>query len=150
MKMVIRNGNKPQELMTAKPSKYPQLGFKDKECKWCNDMFSPLAPSHMYCSDSCKDKGSTNNYYTKTYGVTSQEVQDLFVKQGGKCAICGSEGFKMNKWQKSGLVLDHCHTTGVVRGVLCNNCNRGLGLFQDNQESLAKAIIYLEGATTIP
>lgn len=51
---------------------------------------------------------------------------------------------------KSKLVVDHCHDTGIVRGLLCHNCNRALGLFKDKIEVLKNAIKYLEGATTIP
>ena len=64
---------------------------------------------------------------------------ELHARQGGKCAICGTQyvlGLKR-------LALDHCHETGRIRGLLCGSCNRGLGLFRDNPERLRKAIEYL-------
>ena len=57
--------------------------------------------------------------------------------QGNKCAICGTA--PTNKK----LDLDHCHETKKIRGLLCNNCNRGLGHFKDNPELLRKAIDYI-------
>ncbi len=59
----------------------------------------------------------------------------LFEVQHGKCAIC-------NKTKKL-LHVDHCHETGKVRGLLCYNCNNGLGRFKDNIEFLKTAINYL-------
>jgi hypothetical protein len=47
------------------------------------------------------------------------------------------------------LVVDHCHSSGEVRGLLCHNCNRALGLLKDSVDSLMRAARYLEGATTI-
>lgn len=79
-----------------------------------------------------------------------KEVLALREEQGHVCKICGEEGFLMNRRVKSALNVDHCHKTGTIRGMLCHNCNRGLGLFQDNPELLRKAADYLEGATTIP
>lgn len=51
---------------------------------------------------------------------------------------------------KAKLALDHDHKTGAVRGLLCHNCNRALGLFQDSISNLENAIDYLKRATTIP
>ena len=55
----------------------------------------------------------------------------------------------MHDTVKSTLNVDHCHETGKIRGLLCHNCNRALGLFKDNVEFLERAILYLKGATTI-
>ena len=67
----------------------------------------------------------------------SKYYDTLFKKQGGVCYICG------NPPGKKKLAVDHNHVTGKIRGLLCNNCNRGLGLFKDNGKLLARALIYL-------
>lgn len=150
MKRPTTRGNKPQSEMTATPDKYPQGYFKGKSCKECGTTFTPVAPSNLYCRDDCADIGHQRNWLRKNYKMTLEEYQDLFDSQNGKCAICGSEGFKIVRNQRQDIVIDHCHTTGKVRGLLCHNCNRALGLFKDNSETISNAIRYLEGATTIP
>ena len=147
---MIRHGNRKKSEQTAMPSKYPQGRFNDKGCKECNNLFSPVAPSNLYCSDDCADKGNTRNYLRKNYRISLEEYLDMFEESDGKCHICGEEGFKMNIHQRTALVVDHCHASLEVRGLLCNNCNRALGLMQDDIERLKSAIYYLERATTIP
>lgn len=129
--------------------KYPNGSFKKKPCRYCGEEFQPTAPSHLYCSDDCAENGVIQRHFKKSYGLTYKEVLALREKQQNLCAICGQEGFMMNKRVKSALNVDHNHKTGEVRGLLCHNCNRGLGLFQDDVERLKTAIAYLEGATTI-
>lgn len=75
----------------------------------------------------------------QTYGVTAARFQALLAHQGGCCAICltPDPGAGRN-WH-----VDHCHETGVVRGLLCTHCNLGLGHFKDNRVSLANAAKYL-------
>lgn len=141
--------SRPKKAFTASPDKYPQGSFKDKPCRYCNKSFSPLAPSHLYCSDECFSAGQTDTYLWKTYGVSYEWYLKKLVEQEHKCAICGGEGFRM-KDRGVLLVVDHCHDTGNVRGLLCHNCNRALGLFKDSAESLKQALTYLEGSTTIP
>ena len=63
--------------------------------------------------------------------------------QGMACAVCGSEDPKHNKYD---FVVDHDHTTGHPRGLLCHKCNVGIGMFEDNTQSLTNAITYLESA----
>ena len=139
-----------QSYMTATPDKYPQGRFRFKPCKNCQEEFQPVAPSHLYCSDKCKDFGLAENYYRKVYGIGYQEVLDMLEAQNNLCAICQEVGFKMHSGIDSPLNVDHDHNTGKVRGLLCHNCNRALGLMKDNTEWLRRSISYLEGATTIP
>lgn len=138
------NCRPPQSEMTAEPKKYPQGYFHDKNCKECGGLFSPMAPSHMFCSQKCSDDGFSRRYLKNAYKITLEEYREMFVAQDHKCAICGDIGFKICKDSKTLLVVDHCHTTGKVRGLLCHNCNRGLGLFQDNVINLSSAIDYIK------
>ena len=73
------------------------------------------------------------------YGITSDNYNKMFIDQNGCCAICNAHQSEFKK----PLSVDHCHTTGKVRGLLCNECNLGLGKFKDNIELLEKAIEYL-------
>jgi hypothetical protein len=71
----------------------------------------------------------------RRYGLTEDDVNQLIAQQGGVCAVC-----RTGKPQH----VDHCHRTGKVRGVLCFNCNGGLGQFKDDIDRLINAIAYLE------
>lgn len=70
--------------------------------------------------------------------VTPAERGRLYAAQGGRCAICGDPPPKGKT-----LMLDHCHRTGAIRGLLCGHCNSGLGFFKDNPQVLRQAIDYL-------
>ena len=74
------------------------------------------------------------------YGIMEFDYEQLAQKQNNKCAICGI------KPETKRLDLDHCHTTKKIRGLLCNNCNRGLGHFKDDTRLLDKAKTYLINA----
>ena len=73
------------------------------------------------------------------FNLTIDEYDKMLENQQGKCAICGGGREK----QKYKFSVDHCHATGKIRGILCQNCNAGLGLFKDNPQSLTNAITYL-------
>lgn len=74
----------------------------------------------------------------RSYGIDVADYERMFAEQGGACYICGRapEG-------KRALDIDHCHTTGKVRGLLCSNHNRALGLLGDDPDLLIKSIEYL-------
>lgn len=80
------------------------------------------------------------------FGITAKDYDEMFKTQQGLCAICGRpESYIHYATQKIALLaVDHCHTTGKVRALLCANCNKGLGCFADSQERLEKAITYLK------
>lgn len=75
------------------------------------------------------------------YGIEPEDYYLMLKNQGGGCAICGSVSSDYKKKKK--LAVDHCHSTGVVRGVLCMKCNRAIGLFSDNIEVILRAASYL-------
>ena len=75
----------------------------------------------------------------RKYGITPQEYDALLEKQEGKCAICKETCAVYGR-----LCVDHDHTTGKIRGLLCNHCNTGLGKFKDKVELLDVAIEYLK------
>lgn len=75
----------------------------------------------------------------RVYGITLAEYEEKLKAQGGVCQICG----KPDEVEGRRMAIDHCHKTGAVRGLLCGNCNRGLGNFQDSPELVAKAAEYL-------
>jgi hypothetical protein len=70
------------------------------------------------------------------YGLSVEELDGMIAAQGGLCAICE---------QAKPLCVDHDHSTGVVRGLLCKTCNFGLGYFHDNEQKLSAARHYLRG-----
>jgi Recombination endonuclease VII len=74
----------------------------------------------------------------KEYGISEEDYQTIFESQFGLCAICG-QAPKDGKFH-----TDHCHTSNVVRGLLCTTCNLMLGLAKDNPEILIKAARYLK------
>ena len=79
----------------------------------------------------------------KSYNITVIEYNVMFELQQSKCGICNKSIKDFEKSKKKHLCIDHCHTTGKVRGLLCNNCNRGIGLLGDNPEIINNALIYL-------
>ena len=82
--------------------------------------------------------------YQRKYGVSLNDVDEMRKDQDYRCKICGvHEEDAVGK--HGGLYVDHCHTTGKVRGLLCHNCNAGLGHYKDDVDLLLAAIQYLRG-----
>lgn len=67
------------------------------------------------------------------YGITREDFDAMLERQGNRCAICGST--KLLDYPKR-PPIDHCHTTGRVRGVLCNKCNGALGWYEKHRETI--------------
>jgi hypothetical protein len=100
-------------------------------CKPCHNVRSKAGKARLF--------GSEREYLLRyRYGIGEKEFHELLAGQGGVCAICGAGNPEH---------VDHDHLTGWVRGVLCFNCNGGLGQFRDRVEYLASAITYLKGST---
>ena len=127
-----------------------------QQCGHCKewkpvDRFSPSKQTRTGLSSLCKEcRASYRETNTdklrdvrlkRMYGITESYYQELLKQQNGKCAICGKpESENRNKK----LHIDHDHETGKVRALLCNNCNRGLGLLGDSKENLMALVSYLD------
>jgi hypothetical protein len=116
-----------------------------KRCTQCKQYF-PLSnyykndnsyASTCKCCSVSKSKAFGIEYRFIQYGITSIIYHEMLKGQEGKCKIC-------NMTPDDTLHIDHCHTTGKVRGLLCKSCNTALGLFKDNKDSLKSALIYLD------
>lgn len=82
-------------------------------------------------------------YLPLLYGITEEEYDKRREQQKYSCAICGVHEDVWFSERQRRLYVDHDHVTGKVRGLLCGNCNTGLGNFKDSKESLNKAMSYL-------
>ena len=82
-----------------------------------------------------------NRHLKTTYGITINQYNEMLEKQNGICAVCGK---LPNKTSRGKLFVDHCHSKGKIRGLLCQQCNTALGMVNDNIDILYKLIKYLE------
>ncbi len=121
---------------------------KRSQCKVCTNKRN-LAKYHS-CDTAKRSHhmASRKHSLLKNYGITPKEYDTMLLNQNGKCAICNSDkpwGFVTEpKRSKEFFCVDHCHTTGRVRGLLCQPCNTGLGSFSDDIAVMSNAIVYLE------
>lgn len=129
--------------------------FYCKQCARCKEMLTPGSfGTHAWCRRCCSEynKSRPRPYRStpaetrrrnlkKKFGITPEQYDDLLTKQGGKCAICGTT----SNFTFKNLCVDHDHKTGLVRGLLCLNCNTALGQLKDSTDLLLKAVDYLEG-----
>jgi hypothetical protein len=104
------------------------LDGRQTQCRTCTDARSKEWRIR-------KPEKAKTIYRKYKYGLTPEMEAAFLTKQKGGCAVCGNP---------PPLVVDHCHKTKVVRGLLCYRCNLGLGMFGDNIEGLLKAIRYLK------
>ncbi len=116
-----------------------------KDCKTAGRTGKPLAaefpgPRCYTCNRKFKkaQRARTHErYVAKTYGLTDGQYNELYLAQGGRCAICRVATGKTKK-----LAVDHDHVTNFVRGLLCGPCNQMIGTH--NIEALRRAVNYLE------
>lgn len=127
----------------CRKEKIPRSERKYKRCFFCYEI-KPNNEAYFHnhsrggLRSKCKicfNLKSKENHLMSKYNMTILEYEDLHNQQEGKCKIC-----KKSKQ----LNVDHCHTSGHVRGLLCSNCNTALGMFKDKIQFMENAIEYLK------
>ena len=125
---------------------------KDEVTKICNNCDKEFPSSFFYtvqkrnkpvlwhwCKECCKKKKDREYQrdwdLKKKYNISLDEYNKNCMERNNSCDICCTK--------VKTLHVDHCHSTGKVRGYLCGSCNRGLGLLKDSLEVLNKAADYL-------
>ena len=82
-----------------------------------------------------------DRHLQKTYGISLDDFLKMLTNQDYSCAICTKD---LTNVPYKNVHIDHCHETGKIRGVLCQTCNMGMGMFEDKIDILKAAIAYLE------
>lgn len=108
-------------------------------CRSCGKNWP--VPGLRQC-DACKQR-DRSRALRLNYGIDSEEYERMLEKQHGLCAICKSPEPKA---KGKHFVVDHCHTTGRVRGLLCGQCNTALARLGDDLESIKRVVSYLTGS----
>ncbi len=135
MKICSKCKKKKHEIEFDK-DKHTKSGFRS-HCKTCRKLYK----TNNKIEISYYNKVYRFNRLIKEFSITKDDYNKLFEEQKGNCAICGRHQSEF----KMALSIDHDHTTGRIRGLLCHICNTGLGMFKDQKDLLEKAIKYLEG-----
>ena len=139
MRIVCNDCEKLKECIEFNKNRTNKSGYQDI-CRNCQS-----ARSKDYVK---RNPGKhRSGYYLRKYKLTSRQVIELLNNQNNECKICN----KILPSELNGLVkkqhqydVDHCHKTNKVRGILCHNCNVGLGRFKDDSELLVKAAEYIK------
>lgn len=133
-----------------RPSPKHQLRRLDVSQPWSADnarWAAPITRYPDYYSPEKRSAYSRAHNLARKFNLTPDDYDALLAKQGGVCAICAQvETHKYPSGKPKDLAVDHDHITGKVRGLLCFNCNQGVGRFQNSPERLRCAAAYLEGA----
>ena len=127
-------------------SEYPKrTGYKDgirPHCHSCRKTYE-VANYHNNKHKRPYDYGyHRDKKLQKAYGISYSEYKIMLVCQNGACAICGTT----DTGKRKSFHVDHDHDTGMVRGLLCGNCNSGIGNLRDDIGLLKRAIEYLSNS----
>ena len=120
---------------------YTSPKARDGLHQWCKEC--QRAASRAWDRSPKGQRQRRATHVKRAYGVTIEWLDEMLIEQGGVCAICKAD----EPGGKGGFHVDHDHVTGKVRGLLCHDCNVGLGCFRDSEEMVVEAAAYLRKAS---
>jgi len=140
-------GDKPDSAQAFRPNNslpWDKNNFYWKEVERSSEDYKEYMQQWHKKARAANPEYYSNQYLKKRYGVTFEWYQKTLAEQNNVCAICAKPETTQIRNKTIAMPVDHCHTTGKVRGLLCTQCNRALGLFGDDPATLQAAIGYLE------
>jgi hypothetical protein len=138
-----RNSKRCSSCCNARSAKWKESNpekVKEYKNKWSIKNKDKIKIYKTKVTTENKRKHSIKTYY----GVSWEEYLNIYQKSDGKCSICATPLSVHKEQNKETACVDHCHTTGKIRGILCRTCNRGIGYLRDSPELLKIAAGYLE------
>ena len=132
-----------------------------RECLHCGTDISDKHGLAKFCSQSCRStynyqanrvdilKRQCDNQFQRSYGITREQRDLMFAEQDGDCKCCGRR-MTLESHQPHSAHVDHCHTTGEVKSLLCAACNKAAGLLGESHEIALKLAAYLLDTGKVP
>ncbi len=122
----------------------PRLPFGPGNCYWKKSTSNADKAAYQRKWRTDNPVKAKSHNLKRAYGITLEQYDAMLLQQDGNCAICRKPEHVLNKeGKRRALAVDHCHDTKKVRGLLCTNCNKGIGHFSDDPLRLCAAITYL-------
>lgn len=125
--------NNPERTAEYTRRKNERPGFREQKREYMRDYYA-----------SMDDSERRDRHYRRNYGISLAEYDEMLLNQAGGCAICGDKPGETDV-----LVVDHCHNTGKVRGLLCSTCNLAIGYLKDSPDNMISAAAYLLRQTNV-
>lgn len=128
----------------------PIVSHQPITCEWCGKSYVPkhLKSNAKFCSRQCGEEQRNasperrEQHLRRKYGIGIADYDRMLAAQGGGCALCGKAPSDQTRYQKY-LHVDHCHETGRVRGLLCDEHNLLIGRWNHDPQLLRRAAAYL-------
>lgn len=117
-----------------------------RPCKWGHYLRWVGTNNCVACDERVREERRTKTKeirILKLYGITLSEREEMAKAQGNSCKIC-----RISFEDAAAMHIDHCHTSGRVRGLLCSKCNQAIGLLQEDPEIIREAARYIEAASS--
>ena len=146
---------KPKIINSSEKYKEINSSLENLCCSYCKEMNAlkefndyQVAVKYPKCK-KCESEMNRHYYILAKYKLTNEEYEKMLMTQNGVCKICKKGETAILKGKIKKLSIDHCHESEKngrikIRGLLCHNCNQGLGAFRDNPNNLRIAADYLE------
>jgi len=138
-----RNRERAAKYRKANPEKSREISRRSNAKRRVNPETSKVIREYQANYRKTNAQKLRDKERKRKFGISSEKYSELLENQNGVCAICGNPETATRLGVVKALSVDHCHSTGRIRGLLCSDCNTGIGKLKDDVTILQNAIRYL-------